>query len=836
MADKKSSSSRESENSATMATEVNNMSIIPRDIEVEMKSAYLDYAMSVIVGRALPDVRDGLKPVQRRILYTMYEMGLTYRSPYKKSARVVGDTLGKYHPHGDMAVYEAMVRMAQDFSLRYTLIDGQGNFGSIDGDPPAAMRYTEVRLQRIAEELLADIEKNTVDFMANYDNSLLEPVVLPAKLPNLLVNGSSGIAVGMATNIPPHNLCEIVDGIIAYIDNNDISIEELMKIVKGPDFPTGGIIYGREGIKEYFATGKGTLKVRGKVDIEDIGHGKKAIVITEIPYQVNKAQLLETIATLVREKKIEDISDIRDESDREGMRIVVEVKRDGNEQVVLNQLFKHTALETTFGVIMLALVNNKPRVLGLKNMFSEYVQYRREVIIRRTRYELDKADKRAHILEGFKIAIEHLEKVIKIIRSSENVDVARSRLIEQFGLSREQAQAILDMKLQQLTALEREKIEKEYVELIKEIERLKLLLANPQSILNLIKEELLELRKTYGDDRRTKIVSKTVELDIEDLIAEEDVIVLISHAGYIKRIPLSSYRTQGRGGKGVTTIIPREEDYVKDVFSCSTHSYILFFTNKGKVYWLKVYEIPETSRHTRGKPVNTLIRISPDERVSATVVVRDFDKIEKESLLMVTRKGIVKRSYLKEFANPRPSGIIAIKLLPDDELIDVKIVEGDENVIIATREGLAAHYPCKDLRIIGRATRGIRGIRLNSGDEVVGVELVSKEDTILVISENGYGKRTLAKEYRLTHRGGKGVKNMKITDKTGKVVGIRKVSDEDDVIIVTTQGISIRIPAKTISVMGRATQGVRLIRLEEGDKVATLESVVSGANADISSE
>jgi DNA gyrase subunit A len=836
MADKKSSSSRESENSATMATEVNNMSIIPRDIEVEMKSAYLDYAMSVIVGRALPDVRDGLKPVQRRILYTMYEMGLTYRSPYKKSARVVGDTLGKYHPHGDMAVYEAMVRMAQDFSLRYTLIDGQGNFGSIDGDPPAAMRYTEVRLQRIAEELLADIEKNTVDFMANYDNSLLEPVVLPAKLPNLLVNGSSGIAVGMATNIPPHNLCEIVDGIIAYIDNNDISIEELMKIVKGPDFPTGGIIYGREGIKEYFATGKGTLKVRGKVDIEDIGHGKKAIVITEIPYQVNKAQLLETIATLVREKKIEDISDIRDESDREGMRIVVEVKRDGNEQVVLNQLFKHTALETTFGVIMLALVNNKPRVLGLKNMFSEYVQYRREVIIRRTRYELDKADKRAHILEGFKIAIEHLEKVIKIIRSSENVDVARSRLIEQFGLSREQAQAILDMKLQQLTALEREKIEKEYVELIKEIERLKLLLANPQSILNLIKEELLELRKTYGDDRRTKIVSKTVELDIEDLIAEEDVIVLISHAGYIKRIPLSSYRTQGRGGKGVTTVIPREEDYVKDVFSCSTHSYILFFTNKGKVYWLKVYEIPETSRHTRGKPVNTLIRISPDERVSATVVVRDFDKIEKESLLMVTRKGIVKRSYLKEFANPRPSGIIAIKLLPDDELIDVKIVGGDENVIIATREGLAAHYPCKDLRIIGRATRGIRGIRLNSGDEVVGVELVSKEDTILVISENGYGKRTLAKEYRLTHRGGKGVKNMKITDKTGKVVGIRKVSDEDDVIIVTTQGISIRIPAKTISVMGRATQGVRLIRLEEGDKVATLESVVSGANADISSE
>jgi len=833
MEDKKSFSDKGSENNTITTTAGQN--IILRDIEEEMKSAYLDYAMSVIVGRALPDVRDGLKPVQRRILYTMYEMGLTHRSPYKKSARVVGDTLGKYHPHGDMAVYEAMVRMAQDFSLRYTLIDGQGNFGSIDGDPPAAMRYTEVRLQRIAEELLADIEKNTVDFTANYDNSLLEPAVLPAKLPNLLINGSSGIAVGMATNIPPHNLCEIVDGIIAYIDNNDITVEELMKIVKGPDFPTGGIIYGREGIKEYFATGKGTLKVRAKVDIEEIGHGKKAIVITEIPYQVDKGQLLETIASLVREKKIEDISDIRDESDREGMRIVVEIKRDGNEQVVLNQLFKHTTLETTFGVIMLALVNNKPRVLGLKNMFNEYVQYRKEVIIRRTRYELDKADKRAHILEGFKIAIEHLDKVIKIIRSSENADVARSRLIEQFGFSREQAQAILDMKLQQLTALEREKIEKEYIELIKEIERLKLLLTNPQSVLNLVKKELLELKETYGDDRRTKIVSKTVELDIEDLIAEEEVIVLISHAGYIKRLPLSSYRTQARGGKGVTTVIPREQDYVREVFSCSTHSYILFFTNKGKVYWLKVYEIPETSRHTRGKPISTLIRISPDERVSATVVVRDFGKVEKESLLLVTRKGIAKRSYLKEFANPRPSGIIAIKLLPDDELIDAKIVKGNENVFIATRNGLAAHYPCVDLRIIGRATRGIRGICLNSGDEVVGVELVNKDDAILVISENGYGKRTFAKEYRLTHRGGKGVKNMRITEKTGKVVGIRKVSDEDDVIIVTAQGISIRIPAKTISVMGRVTQGVRLIRLEEGDKVATLESVVSGVNADVSS-
>lgn len=801
--------------------------IYPRDIEEEMKTSYIDYAMSVIVGRALPDVRDGLKPVHRRILYTMKEMGLGPRSAFKKSARVVGDVLGKYHPHGDTAVYDALVRMVQDFSLRYTLIDGQGNFGSVDGDPPAAMRYSEVRLDQIAEEMLADIDKNTVDFGPNYDGSLTEPLVLPAKFPNLLVNGSSGIAVGMATNIPPHNLGEIVDGLMVLIDNPEIEISELAKIVKGPDFPTASIVCGRQGIKDYFATGRGSFRIRAKAEIEELKGGRQAIIVREIPYQVNKAQLLETIAGLVRQKKIEDISDLRDESDREGIRVVIEIKRDGNAQIVLNQLFKHTQLEISFGVIMLALVNGRPRVLNLKDVLSEYLSHRKTVVFRRTQFELDKADKRAHILEGLKIALDNLNKVIKIIKESKDVDTARQALMDNFGLTKIQAQAILDMKLQQLTGLERKKIEEEYLELIKTIEKLKSILADPKKILNLIKEELVELKNKYADDRKTKIVGQVVELEIEDLIPEEEVVVTVSHAGYVKRLPVTTYRAQRRGGKGVTGTTTREEDFVENFFVTNTHAYFLLFTNRGRVYWIRTYEIPEASRISKGKAIINFVQLSsPEEKITAEIPIRSFEEEKETYLLMCTRQGTVKKTLLSEYANPRKGGIIGIGLKSDDSLIGVKHTDGKQEVVIATKQGIAIRFKEEAIRPIGRSGHGVRGIRLNKGDEAVGMETVLPADNFLTATENGYGKRTEVGKYRLQSRGGKGVINIKTTERNGLVVGIKKAKEDDDLMLMTEKGMTIRLPVKDVSVIGRNVQGVRLLRLEEGDKLAAITYIV----------
>ncbi len=798
----------------------------PRDIEEEMKTSYIDYAMSVIIGRALPDVRDGLKPVHRRILYTMKEIGLSKRSAFKKSARVVGDVLGKYHPHGDVAVYDALVRMVQEFSLRYTLVDGQGNFGSLDGDPPAAMRYTEVRMDTIADEMLADIDKNTVDFVPNYDGSLTEPTVLPAKLPNLLINGSSGIAVGMATNIPPHNLSEVVDAIIALIDNPAIEIKDLGKIIRGPDFPTGGIIYGKSGIKDYIETGRGSIRIRAKAEIEDIRGGRQAIIVNEIPYQVNKSLLLSHIAELVREKKLEDISDIRDESNREGVRIVIEIKRDGNAQIVLNQLYKHTQLGVSFGVIMLALVNNRPKVLNIKEILEQYIEYRKSIVVKRTQFELDKADKRAHILEGLRIAIDNLDKIIKTIRESKDTETAQTELMAKFKLTKIQAQAILEMKLQQLTGLERKKLEEEYLELIKTIEKLKAILASPKKILDIIKEELVELKDKYGDKRKTSIVAQTTELTEEDLVQKEDVVITVSHVGYIKRLPTSVYRSQHRGGKGITGIIPKAEDFVEDIYITTTHAYLLFFSNKGRVYWLKVYEIPETSRQSKGKALVNHIRITADEKITAVIPVELFEEVTDKFLLMVTKRGTVKKTELLAYSNPRPSGIIAINLADGDELIDVKLTDGKQKVFIATRQGRAALYNDAQVRNMGRNAKGVRGIRLQENDIVVGADIVSPEDVILTVTEKGYGKRTQVKEYRLTNRGAKGVTNLKITDKNGVVVGIRKILAEEDIMITTIQGMTIRVPVKNISIIGRATQGVRLMKLDEGDKVAAIAKLV----------
>lgn len=801
--------------------------IYPRDIEEEMKTSYIDYAMSVIVGRALPDVRDGLKPVHRRILYTMKEMGLGPRTPFKKSARVVGDVLGKYHPHGDTAVYDALVRMVQDFSLRFPLIDGQGNFGSVDGDPPAAMRYSEVRLKQIAEEMLADIDKNTVDFGPNYDGSLTEPLVLPAKLPNLLVNGSSGIAVGMATNIPSHNLSEIVDGLFALIDNPEIEISELAKIIKGPDFPTAGIVCGRQGIKDYFATGRGSFRIRAKTETEELKGGRQAIIVREIPYQVNKAQFLETTADLVRQKKIEDISDLRDESDREGIRVVIEIKRDGNPEIVLNQLFKHTQLEVSFGVIMLALVNGRPRVLNLKEMLVEYVNHRKIIVFRRTQFEMDKADKRAHILEGLKIALDNLNKVIKIIREAKDVDTARQALMDNFGLTKIQAQAILDMRLQQLTGLERKKIEEEYLNLIKTIEKLKLILTDPKRVLNIIKDELLELKNEYADERRTKIVAQIVEYEIEDLIPEEEVAVTISHAGYVKRIPSSTYRSQRRGGKGVTGMTTREEDFVENLFVTNTHAYLLLFTSRGRIYWIRVYEIPEASRIGKGKAIVNLLQLSTtEEKITAAIPIRSFEEEKETYLLMCTKYGTVKKTALSEYANPRKGGIIAISLKSDDSLIAVKHTDGKQEVVIATKQGIAIRFKEEAIRSIGRSGHGVRGIRLNKGDEVVGMETVLPEDTFLAATENGYGKRSEVGKYRLQSRGGKGVINIKTTERNGLVVGIKKANDDDDLVLMTEKGMTIRLPVKDVSVIGRNVQGVRLLRLDEGDKLAAIAHIV----------
>ncbi len=799
--------------------------ILPRNIEDEMKTSYIDYAMSVIVGRALPDVRDGLKPVHRRILFAMREMGLTHRSAYKKSARVVGDVLGKYHPHGDIAVYDAMVRMVQEFSLRYPLVDGQGNFGSIDGDSPAAMRYTEVRLGAIADEILGDIDKETVDFGPNYDGSLTEPLIMPAKLPNLLVNGSSGIAVGMATNIPPHNLTEVCDALFAYIDNPQIPTSELLKIMKGPDFPTAGFIMGRQGIKDYFETGRGSVTIRAKTEIEEIRAGRQAIIVNEIPYQVNKTTLLETIAGLVRDKKIEDISDLRDESDRDGIRVVIEIKREGNAQIVLNQLFKHTQLETSFGVIMLALVGGRPKVLPVRDVLHHYIEYRKDIVVRRTRFELARAEARAHILEGLKIALDHLDRIIKTIRESKDTETARVALIANFKLSRIQAQAILDMRLQQLTGLERKKIEDEYEELLKTIARLKGILADSRQVLSIIKEELKELKEKYGDERRTKITGAAQEFDIEDLVVEEDVVVTFSHAGYVKRLPVTAYRSQRRGGKGSTGMTTREEDFVQELFITSTHAHILLFTNKGRVYWTRVFEIPEAGRAAKGKSIANFIQLSTqDEKMTAVIPVRSFEEKEAQQsyLFMGTGKGTVKKTPLSEFANPRRGGIIAIKLEEGDNLIGVKHTGGNSQIIIGTRDGLAIRFKEEDVRSIGRAGMGVRGIKLDKDDTVVGMEAVGAKDIILIATENGFGKRTEVAEYRLQSRGGHGVINIKTTDRNGRVVGLKKANDEDDIMLMTAKGMSIRLPAKDVSVIGRNAQGVRLLRQEQDDKLAAI--------------
>lgn len=804
--------------------------VVPRNIEDEMKASFIDYSMSVIMSRALPDIRDGLKPVHRRILFTMKEMGLRHNSTYKKSARVVGECLGKYHPHGDIAVYDSMVRMAQDFSLRYPLVDGQGNFGSVDGDSPAAMRYTEVRMKPIADELLADLDKETVDFVPNYDGSLEEPSILPAKLPNLLINGSSGIAVGMATNIPPHNLAEVVDAILAVIENPEITIQEISKIIKGPDFPTGGIIYGKSGIKSYFETGRGSVKIRAKTEIEQIRGGREAIIINELPYQVNKAALLETIAELVRDKKLDGISDLRDETDREGVRVVIELKRDANPQVVLNQLYTHTQMEVSFGVIMLSLVDGKPRILNIKEFLENYIAHRKVIVIRRTKFELKKAETRAHILEGLKVALSHLDAIIKTIRESKDIDIAQESLMEKFKLTKVQAQAILEMKLQQLTNLERKKIDDEYLELIKLIEKLHSILADPKKVLGVIKEELLELKEKYGDNRITKVVAQTVELDEEDLIQQEDVVVTLSHSGYIKRIALTAYRAQGRGGRGVTGMTTKEDDFVEHLFITDTHAYLLLFTNKGKVYWLRVYEIPEGTRTSKGKAVVNFVGISQDEKITAAIPIKSFEK--ETYLLMCTKNGVIKKTPLSEYSNPRKTGIIAINLESGDELIDVRHTDGNSQVIIATSDGIAIRFEEADVRPIGRSGKGVRGIKLEKNDFVVGMEAVSKDDIFLTATENGFGKRTEVGKYRLQSRGGKGVRNIKTTERNGKVVGIKKALDTDEIMLMTQKGMTIRLACKSVGVIGRNVQGVRLVRLEEGDKLSAIATVVKEENGE----
>jgi DNA gyrase subunit A len=793
--------------------------ILETTLEQEMKESYIDYAMSVIVGRALPDVKDGLKPVHRRILYAMHQMGLTADKPTRKSARIVGEVLGKYHPHGEAAVYDSLVRMVQDFSMRYPLIFGQGNFGSVDGDSAAATRYTEAKMAPIAQELLSDIDKETVDFVPNFDDSLEEPLVLPGKLPNLLVNGSSGIAVGMATNIPPHNLSEVVDALIMVIDDPHVTIARLMKVMKAPDFPTGGLIYGKSGIERAYRGGKGKLILRARTEIVE-ENGIKKIVITEIPYQVNKSKLIEDIAQLVREKRIEGITDLRDESDREGMRIIIEVHKDCISEIILNQLFKRTNLQTTFGIIMLALVDGEPKTLTLRSMLEQYIAHRIQVITRKTRYDLEKARERAHILEGLLIALDNIDAVIKIIRQSETVEEARKALQSHFNLTEKQAKAILDMRLQRLVGLERAKLQHELETIVQEIERLQKILSSRRATLEIIKEELLELKENYGDERRSEIVEEKAELTVEDLIPEEDVVVTITRDGYIKKTPLDVYRRQKRGGKGVIGIETKEEDFVEHLFITSTHDYILFFTDKGKIYWLKTYDVPTSSRTARGKPIVNLLKLQ-DETIAAAVSVKEFS--DNEYLLMVTRSGMVKKTALSEYSNPRPSGIIAIQV-KDDELVKVIRTDGNQEVFIATRKGKAIRFHESDARPMGRSTHGVRGISLSSDDCVVGMIVVS-EGSVLTVSELGYAKRTAFAEYPSQHRGGRGVITMKITSKTGDIAGIRPVRDTDGVMIISQQGKLIRIPAKGIRVMGRATQGVIAMTLDESDRVSAVTVV-----------
>ena len=799
--------------------------IIERDIEDEMKTAYIDYAMSVIVSRALPDVRDGLKPVHRRILYTMYEDGLTSDKPYRKSATTVGDVLGRYHPHGDSSVYDAMVRMAQTFSLRYPLIDGHGNFGSIDGDGAAAYRYTEARMSKIAEIMLTDIEKNTVDFMPNFDDRLQEPTVLPAKIPALLVNGSSGIAVGMATNIPPHNLTEVINGIIKIIDDDNVTDEQLMQIIKGPDFPTGGMILGREAIKQAYTTGKGKITVRAEAEIEEMSNGKQKIIVTSLPYQVNKAKLIENIANLVKEKRIEGISELRDESDRENaVRIHIGLKKDANARVVLNQLYKNTQMQDTFGVIMLALVDGQPRILTLRQCLDYYIDHRKGVILRRTQFELDKALARAHILEGLKIALDNIDEVINIIRSS--YDDAKERLMERFGLSGIQAQAILDMRLKTLSGLQREKIEEEYNELMKLIAHLREILGSEKLVFEIIKEELTEVKEKYGDERLTKIVAAEGEFNEEDLIKEEQMVVALTHFGYIKRMPIDTYRSQKRGGKGISGISTREEDFVKQIFTTSTHDTVLFFSNKGKLYRLRGYEIPEAGRTAKGTAIVNLLSLDAGEKISAVIPISDFE--DSKYLLMATKNGLIKKTPLQEYNSSRKTGLLAITLKDDDELIDVRLTDGQDNVVLVTEKGLCITFDEKDVRPVGRSAQGVLGIRLDEDDNVIGMESIvsnNKGVTLLAITENGFGKRTELDEYRVQNRGGRGVITYKITPKTGNIVGIRMAKEDDDVMLITNSGTIIRINVKDVSILGRATQGVTLMRTNENEKVVSIETV-----------
>lgn len=799
--------------------------IIQVDIEHEMRKSYLDYAMSVIVSRALPDVRDGLKPVHRRILHVMNELNLTPDKPFRKSARIVGDVLGKYHPHGDSAVYDAMVRMAQDFSTRYLLVDGHGNFGSIDGDGAAAMRYTEARMSKIATEMLRDINKDTVDFRPNFDETLKEPKVLPSRFPNLLVNGSSGIAVGMATSIPPHNLGEVIDGIVMMIDNPEVDVDELMEAIKGPDFPTGAIIMGQEGIKAAYRTGRGKVIVRARTVIEQLNKSKTRIIVTELPYQVNKAKLIEKIASLVRDKKIEGISDLRDESDRNGMRIVIELKRDANPNVVLNNLYKHTQLQDTFSIIMLALVDDQPKVLNLREVIRHYLNHQKEVITRRTQYDLNKAEDRAHILEGLKIALDHIDEVISLIRNSKTVNEARNGLMNKFGLTEKQAQAILDMRLQKLTGLERNKIEEEYEELIKLINKYREILANEKLIYKIIKDELLEIKEKYNDDRRTEIRASIDEISIEDMIKEEKVVITLTHFGYIKRLPEDTYKAQRRGGKGITGLTTREEDFVEDIFVTSTHDHILFFTNKGKVYKLRAFEIPEAKRQAKGTAIINLLQLDMNEKITAVIPIKEFNP--GDYLVFATRGGLIKKTGLNEFDNIRKNGLIAINLREEDELIEVKKTNGEDELILVTAHGMSIRFSEKDVRNMGRSAMGVKAITLKEGDKLVAMDLVQEENDLLVITEKGYGKRTPISEYRAQTRGGKGIKTYNVKDRTGDIIGAKVVNINDEVMLISVSGTIIRLKVSDISQMGRSTQGVTLMKISEDDKVVSIAKVAA---------
>jgi DNA gyrase subunit A len=817
---------------------MSNEKITLRGIEDEMRTAYIDYSMSVIVARALPDVRDGLKPVHRRVLFGMSELGLASNRPYKKSARIVGEVLGKYHPHGDTAVYDTMVRMAQEWSLRYPLVDGQGNFGSIDGDNPAAMRYTEARMRALAEEMLADLEKNTVEFTNNFDDSLKEPSVLPAKLPNLLLNGASGIAVGMATNMAPHNLKEVAAGIIAYIDNRDITITELMQHIKAPDFPTGGIIYGYQGVRDAFETGRGRVVLRALAHIETQKSGRERIIVSEVPYMVNKANLHEKMAQLVNEKKLEGIAEIRDESDRDGIRLVIEVKRDAVPKVVLNNLYKHTAMQTSFSVNNVALVKGRPEMLNLKDMIVHFVDHRHEVVIRRTEFDLEQALQRAHILEGLIIAQDNIDEVIKIIRGSSNQDVAREGLMARFGLSEIQAKAIVDMRLGRLTSLEVAKLRNEYEELMKRIEWLRAVLANESMRMDIIKDELREMSAKYGDERRTQIVHSAEDFSVEDMIAAEDVVITVSHQGYIKRTPLKGYRRQNRGGVGSKGAGTKEEDFVEHLFIASTHNYLLFFTEKGKCYWLKAYEIPEGGRATKGRAIQNLIQIERDDKIMAFINVQNLNDpafLSSNSILMVTAQGTVKRTLMEAYSRPRANGIIAININEGDRLINAALLDDSCEVVIATKYGAAIRFPANTVRDMGRNASGVRGVRLQGADDaVVGMVVVKQTNTqLLVLSANGFGKRSSLEDYRITNRGGKGVKTISITPKTGSLIGIAEVNDTNDLMIITTEGIAIRMPVESIRQAGRATQGVRLIRLREGDAIAAMAKLAEQENTDL---